>query len=300
MSETLGSCPLCGSHKIHKGYKKISDHAVSQETFTLDRCQDCDLIFTNPRPSQQEIHPYYDFEEYYSHSDGGKDLISKIYQTVKDRNINTKLKRLEKLIGRKGKWLDYGCGTAELINQGNIHGWTVFGIEPNQQAFSLSQIKLPNQIFQSIDSCDENSFDIITLYHVLEHIHDLKETVDQLLKRLKVGGYIIIAVPNPLSLDSEKYGPFWAGWDVPRHLYHFTDHTMQKFAQIYNLNLIETEPLVFDSYYVSLLSEKYKNPNTSNIVKYSLAFLSGIQSNTKARINSNRQHSSNIYYFQKS
>jgi len=300
MSETLGSCPLCGSNNIHKGYKKIKDHAVSQDDFTLDRCQDCDLIFTNPRPSQKEIHPYYAFDEYYSHSDGGNDLISKIYQTVKDRNISTKLKRLKKLIGRQGKWLDYGCGTAELINQGKINGWTVFGVEPNEQAFSLSKLKLPNQIFQSIHSCDENSFDIITLYHVLEHIHDLKETVNLLLNRLKVGGYIIIAVPNPLSPDSEKYGAFWAGWDLPRHLYHFTDHTMQLFAQIYNLNLIETEPLIFDSYYVSLLSEKYKNPNSSNIVKYSSAFVSGIQSNTMARINSNRQHSSNIYYFQKS
>ncbi len=299
MSEEIHQCPLCGSSHIIKEFKRIQDYAVSQESFTIDQCQNCDLIFTNPRPEKQDIAPYYEFEEYYSHSDGGDDLVSKIYQGVKARNIRSKLKDLEFLHGAPGKWLDYGCGTAELINQGKMAGWEVSGIEPNSNAFSLANTKLPGQIFQTLDDCSETSFDIISLYHVLEHIHDIRETIKELLNKLKSRGHLIIAVPNPLSPDSNKYQDQWAGWDVPRHLYHFPSSTMEEFGKIFSLDLIRIQPMLFDSFYVSLLSESYQNPNQSNISKYLSAFYSGLWSNIKASSDSNFEHSSNIYYFRK-
>lgn len=299
MLDSLNQCPLCDSTEITPS-KEVIDYAVTKETFTIWECASCSLLFTNPRPKAADIGPYYDFDDYYSHTDESRGVIANIYQKVKTYSIRQKIKQLDSLILQKGSLLDYGCGTGELIHQAQNHGWQVKGVEPNTKARNIASSKLPGQIVESTDFLDiSDQFDIITLYHVLEHIHTLNKTVAQLLSKLKPNGFMLIAVPNPISPDSQAYDNHWAGWDVPRHLYHFTYSSILEFGKRNRLTLIQSSPLKFDSFYVSLLSEGYKNSQQHNAMIYSKAFIQGLKSNIKASGSNKPNYSSNLYIFQK-
>ncbi|MEB2783402.1 class I SAM-dependent methyltransferase [Algoriphagus persicinus] len=243
--------------------------------------------------------PYYDFPEYFSHDDKAKNLTQFIYQRVRKYTVSQKVKYLNQLKPLKGNYLDYGCGTAELLTKAKKEGWNVTGIEPNENARKLANSKLEEKVYKSINDLPKGSFDIITLYHVLEHIHSLRKTTKQLLKHLESGGYILIAVPNPESYDAKKYGNSWAGWDVPRHLYHFNHQAIESFGEIFDLQLVNKMPMNFDSYYVSLLSEGYTNPKKTIIQKYWKAIVTGKKSNKEAAKKAKGNHSSNLFVFKK-
>jgi 2-polyprenyl-3-methyl-5-hydroxy-6-metoxy-1,4-benzoquinol methylase len=296
MAERLTKCPLCKSgHFLN--HIELTDFAVSKESFLLSKCTNCDLLFTNPRPSQEEIGPYYDFPEYYSHQDNSKNLTQWIYQKVRDYSISKKVQLIEEF-EEPGRLLDYGCGTAEFLNEARINLWKVQGIEPNEKARTQANKKLGGKVYETIDDLKKDTtFDVITLFHVLEHIHELRKTIKKVLNHLKSNGYIIIAIPNHESWDGKFYSKHWAGWDVPRHLYHFNLKAIKQFQEEFELSLIDTKPMVFDSYYVSLLSEKYKNPKSSILKNYLNAIKIGFTSNREAKVPGN--YSSNIFIFQK-
>lgn len=296
MLERLSKCPLCKSGRF-LNYTEITDHAVSRENFILCKCSNCQLLFTNPRPSQVEIGPYYNFPEYFSHEDKAKNLTQWVYQKVRDYSIRQKVKFIQQF-KKKGKLLDYGCGTGEFLKAAKKQGWKIAGVEPNDKARLQANIKLNNKIKTSIEELKkESTYDIITLFHVLEHIHDLRKISKNIINHLKSGGYLVIAVPNHESLDGKKYGKFWAGWDVPRHLYHFNSQAMENFKNEFGLELATTRPMKFDSYYVSLLSEGYLNKDSWLISKYWKAIVTGFKSNQSAT--SPGQYSSNIFVFKK-
>lgn len=296
MVEKLSKCPLCKS-VLFLNDREVVDYSVSHEKFHLSKCSNCDLKFTNPRPSQDAIDPYYDFPEYYSHEDKSTNLTQAIYNSVRKYAINSKVKLFNSLKPNKGYLLDYGCGTGELIAKAKLDGWIVDGVEPNDKARKYATDKVKIDIKKELK--DSNiKYDIISLFHVLEHIHTLKITVKHMLNTLKSGGYIVIAVPNPESFDAQLYGDHWAGWDVPRHLYHFNEKSMKTFANEFGLELEKVLPMKFDSYYVSLLSEGYKNPNQNTLTKYWNAILTGRKSNTKAAVENNN-YSSKLYLFKK-
>ncbi|MHA7130491.1 class I SAM-dependent methyltransferase [Algoriphagus namhaensis] len=298
MPEQLDQCPLCNSKQISH-YKEIIDHAVSREKFQIHKCTACGLLFTNPRPTASEITPYYDFDTYYSHSDSQRDLISIIYQRVKSYAIKRKLETLNQL-NPNGALLDYGCGTAELLAKAHQSGRKVMGVEPNPKALMQAIKKLPARVFSDLSNLpDGQTFDIITLYHVLEHIHELKQTLSTLIEKLNDRGYIIIAVPNPVSPDAMKYQDYWAGWDVPRHLYHFPFSSIKHLCEIFPLDLKEIQPMKFDSYYVSLLSEQYQNTTQSKVITSTKALLAGMKSNLVASSSDYPNFSSNLFIFQK-
>ncbi|REG83576.1 class I SAM-dependent methyltransferase [Algoriphagus antarcticus] len=298
MVERLTKCPLCKSgHFLN--YQEIKDYAVSQESFIICNCTNCGLKFTNPRPTEEDISPYYDFPEYFSHEDKTKNLTQFIYHRVRKYAISRKIKYLTSLKPLKGKYLDYGCGTAELLTKASENGWKVTGIEPNEKARNLANSKLEGKVYESINKLPKgSSFDIITLYHVVEHIHSLRKTLKTLIKHLKSDGYILIAIPNPDSHDALKYGKHWAGWDIPRHLYHFNHLAIEHFGEIFDLQLIKKLPMSFDSYYVSLLSESYKDQKQSLVKKYSKAIISGTKSNKEAAKTAGN-YSSNLFVFKK-
>lgn len=297
MAERLNKCPLCKSG-LFLNYTEIKDHAVSKETFIICKCQNCSLLFTNPSPKEEKIGPYYDFPEYYSHEKNNKSITQIVYNKVRDYAVTEKVKLISSL-KEPGKILDYGCGTGEFLQAAKLSGWNVKGIEPTPKARNQANQLLDGKVIENIELLDEKKkFDVISLFHVLEHIHSLRKTVKRIIKHLKSDGYILIAVPNPESYDAKKYGNDWAGWDVPRHLYHFNQTSIKNFEQLFDLELVKVNSMPFDSYYVSLLSEGYKNPKQNKLLNYVKAIKSGWESNKSAKPLTG-QYSSNLYIFKK-
>ena len=180
----------------------------------------------------------------------------------------------------KGELLDIGCGTAAFLNSMKEAGWAISGLEPDAAArnkamelYGIHPME-PNKLFEGKPS----SYHAITMWHVLEHVHELHAYIKQMGELLAPNGKIFIAVPNYTSYDAATYKEHWAAWDVPRHLYHFSPQSMEKLLSTYNLKIITYRPMWFDSFYVSMLSEQYKN-GKGNLLK---AVYNGFVSNLKA------------------
>jgi len=285
-------CPVCNSAEIKK-VLTAKDYTVSQENFTILECNQCTLRFTQDVPSQNAIAPYYKSENYISHTDTSKGLVNQLYKSVRKRTLVQKRKLIENVTGRAtGNLLDVGAGTGSFLSEMKQSNWQVTGLEPDADARTVAKTLHGIGLLESgnLFSLTENSFDAITMWHVLEHVHSLQEYIAQLKKLLAANGRLIIAVPNYTSSDAASYGEYWAAYDVPRHLYHFSPKSMETLVEKHGLKLIACKPMWFDSFYVSLLSSKYKNGNTNWIG----AGWTGFISNVKAMMNV-RKCSSVIY-----
>ena len=271
------------------------DYTVSKTPFKIVACSSCGFQFTNPRPSEKEIISYYKSEDYISHSNTSKGLINKIYQLANQFTLNQKYNLISKNREVK-RLLDYGCGAADFIGYLSKKGINVVGLEPDEDARILgkSNHDVDIQSIEKLQNFEEERFDTITLWHVMEHIHKLKETLKLLCNCLENNGYVYIAVPNPDSHDAAHYGKYWAAYDVPRHLYHFTKKDVLQLAKENGLTFVESLPMYLDSFYVSMLSEKYKTGK----VKLIYAFFVGLKSNLLASKKDNT-YSSQIYVFRK-
>ncbi|MCE7068609.1 class I SAM-dependent methyltransferase [Dyadobacter sp. CY326] len=297
--ETLQKCPICEKSSFNN-YLNVEDFTVSHKEFTIQQCNNCYFLFTNPRPSEEEIGAYYQSEDYISHHDEEKkNVISKVYTAVRNRTIKQKVELINSLSPGKGNLLDLGCGTGNFLAAAAQDGWKISGMEPDSGARTQAQKKAGASIYESINASELGSqtFDIITLWHVLEHVHLLNETIDWLYQHLNPNGKILIAVPNPQSFDANKYGRFWAAYDVPRHLYHFTKGTIKTLLQKHNLEVKSILPMWFDSFYVGMLSSKYSGGS----INYIDSVKTGLLSNWKGR-SKDREHlntSSLIYIVSK-
>ncbi len=285
------SCPVCKSTSTTFSFK-AKDYTVSGEFFEVSYCNDCTLMFTSNAPLESEIGKYYSAESYISHTDSNEGLINKLYHRVRVITLASKRKLLAKETGKtSGSLLDIGSGTGAFANEMKNSGWQITALEPDELARKNS-LELYNIKALSTSNLFnlEDKFDAITLWHVLEHVYPLHEYIEQIKKLLKPDGKLFVAVPNYQSADAKAYGENWAAWDVPRHLYHFSPASMKKLLFMHGLNLLKMKPMWFDSFYVSMLSEKYKNGN-NNLVS---AVKNGLISNAKA-INDNSKCSSVIY-----
>ena len=291
---TLTNCPVCNSASFKKSLT-CKDYTVSKEEFTIVTCDGCGFKFTNPRPSNEVLGNYYKSEDYISHSNTKKGIIFQLYHAVRNYTLKKKIQLVSKHVSR-GIILDYGCGTGMFLKVCQDAGWRSFGMEPDEGAAKIAaQMGLtvfPDKI-KINEYTNSQKFDAITLWHVLEHVTDLADTLNFFKARLNPNGVLIIAVPNHTSFDAEHYKEFWAAYDVPRHLYHFHQETIQQLLSGYDFKLIDTKPMKFDSFYVSMLSEKYKTGS----IKYIKAFSNGLRSNMRA--NSAKEYSSVIYVFKK-
>ncbi|WP_010521407.1 class I SAM-dependent methyltransferase [Aquimarina agarivorans] len=265
---------------------KIKDFSVSQHNFELVYNANLDLYQTRPIP--ENLGFYYESEDYISHTDAKTSLIDKLYQAVKKITIKSKTSLLYSITTKsKASVLDIGCGTGSFLEALKNKSWNVIGAEPNQGAKSKAEEKGIDCVSKTNEIGQK--FDIITMWHVLEHVPDLEAQFNEFKRLLKLNGKIVIAVPNFKSYDASFYGKFWAAYDVPRHLWHFSENAISKLADEYHFKLIQTKPMCFDAFYVSLLSEKYKYKK----VNYFRAFAVGCLSNLKAI--KNTEFSSKIY-----
>lgn len=282
-------CPIC-KNKDLQFLTRCTDFTVSHETFEIRQCTNCTLGITTPRPDSNSLGQYYQSEEYVSHSGKTSGGIGLLYKIARSFTLNWKRDSIEKH-KTPGDILDFGCGTGEFLHAMQNSGWNITGIEPSDLARSKAERLTKQKIHSTLEVTGK--FDVITAWHVVEHVPDLTETILKLKVLLKKDGILFIAVPNFQSPDGNSYKENWAGFDVPRHLWHFSKKSMNTLLESTKLKLQDIKPMTLDAYYVSLLSEKYKNLNTLNISCLIKGFLGGLKSNITAKREIN--HSSLIY-----
>ena len=290
------TCPCCGSKNI-SAVLSVKDYTVSQVTFQVFECADCTLRFTQDIADEANIGKYYQSENYISHSDTHEGIINKLYHYVRSITLRNKYKIVcTQTKKTTGSLMDIGAGTGAFANFMKTAKWTVTGLEPDITARTVAynkfqlELKSPAELF----NLPENSFDAITMWHVLEHVHNLDGYMNAFGKLLKQEGKLFIAVPNYTSYDASVYKEYWAAYDVPRHLYHFSPTSIKLLANKHNLNVIAIKPMWYDSFYISMISEQYKN-RKGNLIS---AFFVGLISNIKTLANP-QKCSSLIYIMSK-
>lgn len=273
-------CPVCHSENI-QAQLTAKDHTVSQQDFAIWHCHNCTARFTQDVPAPDAIGAYYASENYISHSDTKKGIINSLYHIVRKRTLNAKRKLVAAATGMSaGSILDIGCGTGAFLHTMQQAGWHITGLEPDALARSKAAelYNIHPQQPAALFNLQPGSLNAITMWHVLEHVHELHAYIKQTGSLLATNGKLFIAVPNYTSKDAAIYGKHWAAYDVPRHLYHFSPQSMENLLVQHGLQLIAVKPMWYDSFYVSMLSEQYKN-GKGNIIK---AVLNGLRSNMKA------------------
>lgn len=290
----MDNCPLCGSSN-HIVYLRTQDYFLSGESFNINECRVCGHLFTNPQPTSEHLGKYYKSDRYLSHKENPESLFERIYDSVRWLNLRSKYKQVtEGLSG--GKLLDYGCGRGDFLGIASIKGWECFGIEQDDDARKIAEKRNNVKVLTTNATRDnfQNQFDLITMFHVLEHIPDLHSTMNDLNHWLKVSGRLAIALPNPRSYDALHYCQYWAAWDAPRHLHHFKKETIIDLAEQYGFQLKTVHAMCWDAFFVSMLSEEYKKSNLRSIRSGAIGLLSNLNAMRT------KQFSSLLYIFSKS
>jgi 2-polyprenyl-3-methyl-5-hydroxy-6-metoxy-1,4-benzoquinol methylase len=283
------SCVVCGNTALFETLI-CPDHFLSKELFALFLCKNCLTLSTWPQPSPDKIFSYYSSEEYVSHNDSKKGFVNQLYHLVKSGALKNKVKLVQSYLGNNAL-LDYGCGTGDFVAACAASNISVKGVEPDSGARLVAQNKGLNIIEPGSINHTKTRFGVITMWHVLEHTYSPVNTINQLKSLLAEDGRLIVAVPNYKAYDAAFYKSFWAAYDVPRHLFHFAPQSITAICKATGMTLDKTLPMYYDSFYVSMLSEKYKNGSMVTGV------LNGAISNLKALKTNN--YSSLIYILKK-
>lgn len=285
-------CPVCNGSEIQP-VLSARDFTVSGQPFSIWECADCGLRFTQDVPDQETIGPFYQSDAYISHSDTKKGLVNAIYHQVRNFTLKQKRKLIIRVTGKmQGRILDIGAGTGAFLDQMHQRGWKVTGLEPDAGARSVAAEKYRLELLElsGLTKPDPGTYDAITMWHVLEHVHELHSYIHTIRELLVPGGVLVLALPNYKSEDARIYGENWAAYDVPRHLYHFCPASVKKLLSIHDMELQSIHPMWFDSFYISLLSEQYQHGKPG----YGRAILNGLRSNRKAI--SNKEIASSLIY----
>jgi 2-polyprenyl-3-methyl-5-hydroxy-6-metoxy-1,4-benzoquinol methylase len=290
MTEKLPGCPVCGNVSAAL-FLETRDHFLTGEEFSIQQCNGCGFRFIRTRPDIDEIGRYYQSDDYISHDAKSASLISRIYKLARFFSVRNKYKIVSNYLDA-GRILDIGCGTGEFLKHCRSKGLEVAGVEPNEKAGNFAHQVNGIQVTGKLAglSPDQAPFNCITMWHVLEHLHDLNESVEMVRKMLSPDGVFIVAVPNCNSWDAERYGKYWAAYDVPRHLYHFTEKSIQALLKNHGFEIIKMLPQKLDSFYVSMLSEKYQTGRNNYIKAVFYGMWSNFQAGRKGR-----GHSSQIF-----
>lgn len=273
---TVDICPLCDSQNF-SSFLTCRDHTVSHESFNLIRCNACGFVLTSPRPEESDLSNYYQSDNYISHSGTKKGVVNKLYHAVRSYSIYKKYNLIAPFLKEK-TILDYGCGTGEFLKFCKQKGAAIYGCDPSDIARQKASANTGSNILNPDQYKNfKTKVDVITMWHVLEHVPDFIDVLELHKSNLNSGGAIVIAVPNHKSYDAQKYREFWAAYDVPRHLWHFSATDITRLAEKINMQITSIKPMLFDAFYVSMLSEQYQKGNIAN------AMISGIKSNFAAQ-----------------
>ena len=296
----IQSCPVCNGQAFDPIATCI-DHSISREKFSIIRCTECELLITSPRPAKDQMDKYYASQAYTSHISTAKNMMDKMYLFVRGFTLKWKLSLVETktIPSTSRRLLDFGCGTGEFLKTAKLHGWQTTGMEPSPLARQQSDPAISLDVKASLQEIikDDKKFDVITLWHVLEHVEDLNTTLQDLSRLLAQNGTIFIAVPNHNSWDGKHYHQNWAGYDVPRHLWHFSMKNMKHLMEKHSLSVAKIIPMRLDAFYISLLSEKYGNNGSFSVPGMIKALLNALKSNRYAK--KNMEYSSLIYVVKK-
>ncbi len=292
--ENLEVCPLCNGKSFHH-HLTCKDFTSTGQVFHVEQCDGCQLLLTNPRPRETDSTSYYKSTQYISHQSKATGIFDHIYLIIRSFTLNWK-SRLVNHHGHRKKLLDYGCGTGAFLLHCKEKGFEAVGVEPSEEARSIANASA-TIAYPSLSGLPVGTYDAITLWHVMEHVYPLTETIQKLKSLLAESGTIFIAVPNWQSPDSMHYQQTWAGYDVPRHIWHFSKSSMTQLLEQHGLRIKNIIPMKLDAYYVSMLSEKYGAGGNLTMVGILRAIVQGLRSNRAARKTTN--HSSLIYVVQK-
>lgn len=290
MQAPFSPCPICKKTEIANSLS-CKDYSLTNEPFEVIQCSHCTLKYTASAPSIDQIAPYYNFPNYISHTDTKNGLINFLYHKIRSYTLDQKTAWIQSLFtGFKGKILEVGAGTGAFAHAMQQKGWEVTALEPDEASRqkALENYNLNLLSSTTLFDLNENTYDVITLWHVLEHVHELEKYIQTFKKLLKNKGKLIIAVPNYTSFDAQFYKKYWAAYDVPRHLYHFSAESMNFLINSNGMKVVGIKPMWFDSFYVSLLSEKYKKTGAFGLIR---AVVVGLLSNLSALKNPSKASS---------
>ncbi len=293
--ETVNICVVCGSNKNEKLFDCV-DKVSSFEKFGIYRCKECSFQYTDNRPTLIEAGKYYLSDKYVSHTDDKKSVVISLYRAVRNINLKWKLNLINALNNnKKGSILDYGCGLGSFLSFCKENGWETTGMDISEEARKEVKKRYDINVFENSELFNKNNlkYDIISLWHVLEHVYNIDDTIQGLKEKINENGHILIALPNNNSYDAKKYKEHWDAYDVPRHIWHFNKKSVEKIFLKHGLELVNTKPMVYDSYYVSIRSEMHKG----NKLYFLFGMFWGFISHLKA-IYSN-EYSSQLYIFRK-
>lgn len=291
--ETLKNCPACGEKKSTH-FLQAKDYTVSQNTFDIVQCASCNLLFTNPRPEAAQAGYFYKSENYISHSNTQKGFVNKLYHAVRNITLKQKTRLIQEDQKGTKNLLDVGCGNGHFLQACQQSGWNIFGMELDPDTAARAAALTQQSIYPNLQAIPkESTFDMITLWHVLEHVYDLDDYFLFFKSRINLGGKLLLALPNSKSYDANYFKEYWAAYDVPRHIYHFSPETIQSVAQKHGFKIKKQRGQIFDSFYIALLSHEYKTGNKKLVA----SFLIGLWSNALAYFKTGN-YSSNIYIFE--
>jgi len=291
--EPVVQCPICDGTSFSPLHT-CKDYTSTQEMFHVKRCTQCGLAMTSPRPTFQDAARYYQSESYISHTSTARGPIDHIYLIIRRFSLQWKYDLVKRYLNG-APLMDFGAGTGNFLRVVKDHGHVVYGVEAS--AAARSKIDSTMTVAATLADLPDQAFDVITLWHVLEHVYPLRETLQGLKAKLNNNGTIFIAVPNMDSYDAQQYNEVWAAYDVPRHLWHFTKTSMSTLLAGEGLTIKEIVPMKLDAYYVCLLSERYKSNGKLSLLSMMRAGWTALRSNLRGSRQYN--HSSLIFVVQK-
>ena len=290
--ENLSNCPGCGSAEMVKQFV-AKDYTVSQNSFGIYACQACGLNFTNPRPKSENAGYFYKSDTYISHSDTQVGLVNKLYHAVRNITLKQKVGWIQSEQKGNKELLDIGCGNGHFLHACQQAGWNITGMELDPDTAARAAILVQDKIYPNLTTIPEDKqFELITLWHVLEHVYELDAYFSFFKKRIQPDGKLLLALPNSKSYDASYFKEFWAAYDVPRHIYHFTPETIQYVAKKHGFTLVQQRGQIFDSFYIALLSNQYRSGSKRLIHSFFIGLWSNLLAWTKTG-----NYSSNVYIF---